>query len=88
MSRDPRERFADILAAIERCQHYRERLSDRDKITAGMAYDAILRSLAVIGEAARALPNEIKLRSPRRCGPVSPGCALSWCTSTSAWIAT
>ncbi|WP_239340997.1 DUF86 domain-containing protein [Frankia sp. CiP3] len=64
MSRDPRARFADILAAIERCQHYREWLSDRDELTASMAYDAILRNLAVIGEAARTLPNEIKLRSP------------------------
>ncbi|WP_165486306.1 hypothetical protein [Frankia sp. Cppng1_Ct_nod] len=32
MSRDPRERFAGILAAIERCQHYRKRLSDRDEL--------------------------------------------------------
>ncbi|HJQ42168.1 MAG TPA: HepT-like ribonuclease domain-containing protein [Jatrophihabitantaceae bacterium] len=64
MSRDPGERYADILAAIDRCERYQARLADADPLLAGMAYDAILRNLAVIGEAVRALPSDVKLRSP------------------------
>ena len=55
MTRDPRDRFADMLAAIDRCLSYREHLADADPTIAEMAYDATLRDLAVIGEAARAL---------------------------------
>lgn len=64
MSRDSHERFADILAAIQRCERYRASLDEPDELTSAMAYDAILRNLAVIGEAVRALPDEIKLHSP------------------------
>lgn len=64
MSRAPGERYADILAAIERCQRYRVRLSDADDEVRAMAYDAILRNLGVIGEAVRALPEDVKAKSP------------------------
>lgn len=64
MSRDAGERFADISAAIERCRRYGERLNDRDELVAAMAYDAILRNLAVIGEAVRSLPDEVKAAAP------------------------
>lgn len=64
MSRDADQRFADILAAIERCQRYRDRLDDPDESIAAMAYDAILRNLAVIGEAVRSLPDAIKATYP------------------------
>lgn len=64
MSRDAGERLKDILAAIERCQQYRPRLEDQDPGIATMAYDAVMRNLAVIGEAARSLPEDVKLQSP------------------------
>jgi uncharacterized protein with HEPN domain len=64
VSRDAHERFNDILAAIERCRQYRHRLADSDGSIAAMAYDAILRNLAVIGEAVRSLPDEIKTTEP------------------------
>lgn len=64
MSRHAGERFADILAAIERCQRYRDHLDDSDESIAAMAYDAILRNLAVIGEAVRTLPEETKAAEP------------------------
>jgi uncharacterized protein with HEPN domain len=64
VSRVPEQRFTDILAAIDRCEHYRARLADPDTLIARMAYDAILRNLAVIGEAARSLPAEIKSAHP------------------------
>lgn len=56
MTRSARERFADILAAIDRCLDYRPHLDDPEPRVASMAYDAVLRNLAVIGEAVRALP--------------------------------
>lgn len=58
MSRSDQERFADILQAISRCQAYESYL--RSEEFASMAYDAVLRNLAVIGEAVRSLPNETR----------------------------
>jgi uncharacterized protein with HEPN domain len=64
VSRDPNERFGDILAAIERCLHYQAYLAEADETIASMAYDAVLRNLAVIGEAVKALPPEATALSP------------------------
>lgn len=64
MSRSAPERLADILAAVDRTLSYRPRLDDSDPVVAAMAYDAVLRNLAVIGEAVRALPEEVKARAP------------------------
>lgn len=58
MSRSVDERFDDIAAAIERCRTYRGHLNSGNSTLAGMAFDAILRNLAVIGEAVNALPEE------------------------------
>lgn len=41
MSRSDRERFADILAAIQRCEDYEPYL--RSEELGPMAYDAVLR---------------------------------------------
>ncbi|KQQ10844.1 DUF86 domain-containing protein [Rathayibacter sp. Leaf296] len=60
MSRSAEERFSDILAAIDRCLEYREHLGGGDAVLARMALDAVLRNLAVIGEAVRALPTEAR----------------------------
>lgn len=62
MTRSDEERFADILHAIRRCQEYAPYLRSDD--LGAMAYDAILRNLAVIGEAVRSLPGETKDRMP------------------------
>lgn len=62
MSRTDAERMDDIQAAIARCMAYRARL---DSVELGeMAYDAILRNLAVIGEAVKALPDDFKREHP------------------------
>ena len=61
MNRPEQDRFDDILHAIERCQHYAPYL--RSDEFSGMAYDAVLRNLAVIGEAVRALPEQTPLRN-------------------------
>lgn len=62
MSRSEADRLQDILAAIERCQAYRDHLAETD--LGDMAYDAVLRNLAVIGEAVKALPAEYKSARP------------------------
>lgn len=64
MSRSVDERFSDILAAIDRCIEYRAYLDDARSPIALMAYEAILRNLAVIGEAVRSLPDEAKSDIP------------------------
>lgn len=58
MNRSAQERFADILTAIDRCLDYRIYLDNSESRVASMAYDAVLRNLAVIGEAVRALPEQ------------------------------
>ncbi len=62
MSRSEDERFADILAAVERCQEYAPFLQSDD--LAPMAYDAVLRNLAVVGEAVRSLSDETRTSMP------------------------
>jgi uncharacterized protein with HEPN domain len=64
VSRNPSERFTDIVEAIERCLSYRDHLESTDATIASMAYDAVLRNLAVIGEAVRALPEGSRELSP------------------------
>ena len=58
MSRSDEERLDDIRAAISRCIAYREHLDSSE--LGSMAYDAVLRNLAVIGEAVKSLPDEFK----------------------------
>lgn len=62
MTRPDQERFSDIVSAIERCQSYAPHLQSGE--FAAMAYDAVLRNLAVIGEAVRALPAETRDQIP------------------------
>ena len=59
MSRSDDERIGDIRAAIARCLTYREHLGTPE--FGSMAYDAVLRNLAVIGEAVKALSDELKI---------------------------
>jgi uncharacterized protein with HEPN domain len=62
VTRSDRERFADILNAIDRCQKYERYL--RSEELGSMAYDAVLRNLGVIGEAVRALSPETRAAMP------------------------
>jgi uncharacterized protein with HEPN domain len=59
MSRPTPERIADIIAAVQRAQQYQVYLVG-DNPLKSMAYDAVLRNLAVIGEAVRSLPAECR----------------------------
>jgi uncharacterized protein with HEPN domain len=62
VTRSDEERFSDILRAIDRCLDYERHL--RSDEFGSMAYDAVLRNLAVIGEAVRALPPETRDAMP------------------------
>ena len=62
MSRSEEERFTDIVDAIQRCQSYAPHLRSAD--LQSMAYDALLRNLAVIGEAVRSIPTETREAMP------------------------
>lgn len=62
MTRTPGQPWEDIDAAVARCLAYRDHL-DSEQL-GSMAYDAILRNLAVIGEAVKALPEELKSARP------------------------
>ena len=57
MSRADDDRLGDIRAAISRCITYRDHLDSAE--FGAMAYDAVLRNLAVIGEAVKALPEKL-----------------------------
>lgn len=59
MSRPASERITDILEAIDKCTRFRAHLTDTDPDVVEMAFDAALRNIAVIGEAANHLPAEI-----------------------------
>jgi uncharacterized protein with HEPN domain len=62
VSRPEAARLADIRAAISRCMAYRDHLDSAE--LGAMAYDAVLRNLAVIGEAVKALPDGFKNEHP------------------------
>lgn len=59
MSRPDTERIDDILEAIEACRRYRPFLEGSDVGLAQMALDAVLRNLAVIGEAVNHLSSDV-----------------------------
>jgi uncharacterized protein with HEPN domain len=62
MSRDHRIYLADILECCFKIQTYVGTLSKDDFITNGMTYDAVVRNVELIGEAAKHLPLEIRLQ--------------------------
>lgn len=62
MSRSEDQRLSDIRAAVARCLAYRDHLDSAE--LGAMAYDAILRNLAVIGEAVKTLPQEFRQQHP------------------------
>ncbi|MBI3012102.1 MAG: DUF86 domain-containing protein [Elusimicrobia bacterium] len=64
MSRDTSVYLQDILEAISKIKSYVEGLSQKTVLGDNKTYDAILRNLEVIGEAAKHVPKEIKDANP------------------------
>ncbi len=61
--RDPRERVRDMLEAIERIERYASRGReefDRDELIQSW----IVHHLQILGEAARALPDDVRAQAP------------------------
>jgi uncharacterized protein with HEPN domain len=71
VSRSDAERLEDIRAAITRCIAYRDHLDSAE--LGSMAYDAVLRNLAVIGEAVKSLPDDVKQDHPGTPWPAIAG---------------
>jgi uncharacterized protein with HEPN domain len=54
----------DMLACCERIQNYTRGLSREQFDAGGMAYDAIVRNMEVLGEAARQIPDAVRAAAP------------------------
>ena len=64
MSRDPRFFLQDILDSTAKVFSYTNGLTQEEFEANGMAYDAVIRNLEVIGEAAKQIPQELRDASP------------------------
>jgi uncharacterized protein with HEPN domain len=65
MSRDPRLYFEDILKACQKIMRFTTRMDMADFIKDERTYDAVIRNLEIIGEAARNIPVEIQAQWPQ-----------------------
>jgi uncharacterized protein with HEPN domain len=64
VSRDWRLYVADMRACCERIAQYTAGLGREEFVTRRMAYDATLRNLELLGEAARNVPEEMRSLAP------------------------
>ena len=64
MSREWRLYVADMQACCERITQYTSGLSHEEFQRRRMAYDATLRNLELLGEAARHVPDEVRALAP------------------------
>jgi uncharacterized protein with HEPN domain len=65
MSRDWQAYLDDILEACQRIHSYSTGLDQSGLINYQMVYDAVLRNLEIIGEAAKRIPPEVRLEMPK-----------------------
>lgn len=64
MPRDYKLYLEDILSAIEKIEAYTQGVSFEQMQQQGMLVDAILHNLEIIGEAAKHVPDALRLRHP------------------------
>ncbi len=64
MSRDPRLYLEDIYEACGKILRYTEEMSFYDFIDDERTFDAVVRNLEIVGEAARHIPAELRQRYP------------------------
>jgi len=64
MSKDYKVYLEDILNAVEKIDGYVADMSYEDFLADSMASDAVIRNLAIIGEAAKKLPAHVKKERP------------------------
>ena len=65
MSRDWRLFLDDIVASCQKVGRYTSGMRQKDLLADEMAYDAVLRNLEIIGEAAKQIPDDIRLKIPQ-----------------------
>lgn len=65
MPRDYKVYLDDIIEAIERIRDYTTRISFENFFNDRKTVDAVNRNLAIIGEAANRIPEEIKTKYPK-----------------------
>ncbi len=81
--RDPFIRLRDMLEAIERIRSYTEGMEPTEFARDTKTYDAVLRNLTVLGEAARALPEGVRDPYPMYRGAPYRASETSSCTNIS-----
>jgi uncharacterized protein with HEPN domain len=64
MSREWWMRVTDMIACCQRIRQYTRGLDAQAVFTDPMRYDAVLRNVQLIGEAARHLPDQVRQRLP------------------------
>lgn len=64
MSRDPKLFLQDLLDSASKVSSYTHGLTQEEFEANGMAYDAVIRNLEVIGEAAKQVPQEMRDITP------------------------
>ena len=62
MSREPRLYLEDMQTACRKIVHYTAGMSRQDFLRDDKTYDAVIRNLEIIGEAAKNVPEEIQKR--------------------------
>lgn len=65
MSRDPKFFLQDILDSTAKVFSYTKSRTQEEFEADGMVYDAVIRNLEVIGEAAKQIPEELREASPK-----------------------
>jgi uncharacterized protein with HEPN domain len=65
MPRDYKVYLDDILQAIEKVREYTAGFSPAELAGDAKTFDAVIRNLEVIGEAAKAIPEVIRLKHPQ-----------------------
>ena len=64
MSRDYRQWLEDILESCGKILRFTSRMSFDEFVEDEKTYDAVVRNLEIIGEAAKNVPDDIRLRYP------------------------
>jgi uncharacterized protein with HEPN domain len=64
MKRDPRIALGDIIESIDRILAYTSALSEEQFAESELVQDAVLRRLAIIGEAVKRVPEDIREANP------------------------
>ncbi|MCA9416610.1 MAG: DUF86 domain-containing protein [Candidatus Omnitrophica bacterium] len=64
MNREHRDYLEDILASIDETQEFTDGLSFEEFCQDRKTINAVIRSLEVLGEAAKQIPEEIRVRTP------------------------